>query len=71
MWSATPHATLPNPSGAIIKNDRNLFLGTKQAEATGMSSQKENFFITKPLEPQENLFFFFSPKFRPSPVNWI
>lgn len=38
IWSVTQHAARPKPNGAIIKNDRNLFLAMKQAEATDMSS---------------------------------
>lgn len=55
VWSVTQHAALPQPNGAIIKNDRNLFLATKQAEATDVSSQKKELFTPRPPEPQENL----------------
>lgn len=55
VWSVTQHAALPQPNGAIIKNDRNLFLATKQAEATDVSSQKKELFTPRPPELQENL----------------
>ena len=44
VWSVAKHSALPKPSGTIMKNDRKLFLDRKRAEATDVSSLKENFF---------------------------